>query len=155
MSKVCHFINKLCNTIFNQGRPWYVLTQAGIETFLSCNTCENHRSKLGSWCHEWQTGSTTSYTCTFHLRWLLGKFPMPAQFLLAGMPWWWSSQTVSVKTCSVGKWCEQGIQLFIQLVATGLLDTWANDNVRDQSHAEKTNVIIPTLTLIKSLKPSS
>jgi hypothetical protein len=33
---------------------------------------------------------TTSYTCTFHLKWLLlGKF------LLAGMTWWWSSQTVS------------------------------------------------------------
>jgi len=43
-----------------------------------------------------QVSSTTSYTCTFHLRWLLlGKFPVPAQFLLVGMPWWWSSQTVS------------------------------------------------------------
>jgi hypothetical protein len=30
--------------------------------------------------------STTSYTCTFHLQWmLLGRFPVPAQFLLAGI----------------------------------------------------------------------
>jgi hypothetical protein len=48
MSKVCHLMNKLCNTILNPGHPCHALTQAGIEMFPSCNTCENHRSKLES-----------------------------------------------------------------------------------------------------------
>jgi hypothetical protein len=48
ISKVFHFTTQLCKTILNQGHPCHVLTQAGIATFLSCNTCENYRSQLES-----------------------------------------------------------------------------------------------------------
>jgi hypothetical protein len=48
ISKVFHLTTELCNTILNQAHPCHVLTQAGIPTFLSCNTCENYRSQLES-----------------------------------------------------------------------------------------------------------
>jgi len=86
ISKVFHLTNKLCNTILNQGHPCHVLTQAGIETFLSCNTCQYHKIKTGVLMPQMTD-------------WSVEVLVTPALSICNGCCWasfsWWSSQTVS------------------------------------------------------------